>query len=311
MNKQIKSIFILLLTALIWGVAFVAQCEVDNDALGNFGFNGIRFLLGSVSLIPVILLFERDNPDKNKIMRTLRTGAVTGVALFAASALQMEGLSINHNAGKGGFITGLYTVWVPFLSYIVFKKKIHANTWISAIMSAVGLYLLSGGFDKINYGDAVILAGSAFWAIHILLIDTFLETDISPLKYSFVQFVTCGLLNLIFAAFTETITLSGISANTVPILYTGIMSTGVAYTCQVIGQKDCKPTLAAIILSTECVFSAISGAILLHEVMKPEGYIGCVLIFAGIIISQLNGKENENAAEGSDNTCECAEHQAS
>lgn len=306
MNKQIKSIFILLLTAMIWGTAFVAQCEVDNDALGNFAFNGIRFLLGSISLIPVILMFERDKPDKTKIIRTLWMGAVTGVALFAASALQMEGISINHNAGKGGFITGLYTVLVPFLASIVFKKKIHANTWVSAVLSVIGLYLLSGGFDQINYGDAVILAGSFFWAIHILLIDNFLEKDISPLKYSLVQFAACGLLNLIFASFTETITLSGIYVNIIPILYTGIMSTGVAYTCQVIGQKDCNPSLAAIILSTECVFSAISGAILLHEVMKPEGYIGCVLIFAGIIISQLKGKENENASERSDNSCECA-----
>ncbi len=306
MNKQVKSIFILLLTAIIWGVAFVAQCSVDNSALGNFSFNGVRFLLGSVSLIPVILLFERDHPNKSKLIRTVWMGALTGCALFTASALQMEGISITHNAGKSGFITGLYTVLVPFLGCIFLKKKTYINTWIAAILSATGLYLLSGGFDKIEYGDAVVLAGSVFWAVHILLIDNFLETDISPFKFSFIQFVTCGLLNLIFAAFSETITLSGIAVNAIPILYTGIMSTGVAYTCQVIGQKDSDPNLAAIVLSSECVFSAIGGAIILHEVMKPEGYIGCALIFAGIIISQLKRKEKEDAAERSDNTCKCS-----
>ena len=307
MNKQIKSVFILLLTAIIWGFAFVAQCSVDNDALGNFSFNGIRFLLGSVSLIPVILLFEKEKLDKKKITKILWTGAVTGTALFIASALQMEGISINHNAGKAGFITGLYTVLVPFLGCIFLKRKTRANTWIAAVVSAGGLYLLSGGFDKIDFGDAVVLAGSVFWAAHILLIDTFMESGVSPLKFSFTQFVVCGVWNLIFAAFSETITLQGVSVNMLPILYTGIMSTGVAYTCQVIGQKGADPNLAAIVLSTECVFSAIGGALLLHEVMKPEGYVGCAMIFAGIILSQLKGKEKkDNASERSADTCKCS-----
>lgn len=306
MNKQVKSTITLLMAAIIWGFAFSAQAMVDTEVLGNFSFNGIRFLLGAASLIPVIMLFEREEKNAAKMKRTIFTAMLAGTILFCASAFQQFGISINHNAGKAGFITGLYTVLVPFLGMIIFKRKTGLNTWIAALLAVSGLFLLSAGdgFDNINFGDVVVLIGSFFWAAHILVIDKFVG-EVSPLKFSSIQFAVCGLWNLIFAAFAETITWSGVTATMLPILYTGLMSTGVAYTCQVLGQKDADPNFAAIILSTECVFSAVGGAIILHEVMTTKGYFGCVLMFAGIVLSQLKGKEGvEDAAEGSGNIVE-------
>lgn len=298
MKKNIKSVFTLFLTAIIWGFAFTAQCMVDTDVLGNFSFNGIRYVLGATSLIPVIIFFEKESGDKTKLKRTILSGIVCGSVLFVASALQQYGISVTHSAGKCGFITGFYIVLVPFMGRIFLKHKTTVYTWIAAVFALCGLFLLSvgDGFDKLNVGDIVVFAGAFFWAAHILLIDKFVD-GISPIKFSCIQFYVCGILNLIFAAFTETITLGGVYATLIPILYTGIMSTGVAYTCQTLGQRGCDPSFAAIILSSECVFSAIGGAIVLGELMTAKGYAGCVLMFVGIILSQIKQKEGSYVAE--------------
>lgn len=293
MNKKIKSTAMLFTAAIIWGFAFVAQCMVDTDKLGNFSFNGIRFALGAISLIPIIMIFEKEEKNPEKLKKTVISATVAGIALFAAAGLQQLGISINHNAGKAGFITGLYTVLVPILGCIIWKRKTYINTWIAAVLAATGLFLLSAsnGISSIDSGDIVVLIGSFFWAVHILVIDSSVNF-VSPIKFSCIQFFVCSALNLIIALFTESITWSGITSATIPILYTGIMSVGVAYTCQVVGQKDADPNFAAIVLSSECVFSAIGGAIILHEKMPWQGYLGCVLIFAGIVLSQLKSKEN-------------------
>lgn len=283
MNKQIKSSLILLLASIIWGTAFVAQCSVDSAALGNFSFNGIRFLLGCVSLIPVVLIFERRLPNK----RTVKGAILSGIALFSASAFQMAGIELTHSASKSGFITGMYTILVPFIAWIVLKKKTNLFTWIAAVLSVIGLYLLSGGIDKIEYGDILVLVSTLFWAVQILLVDHFTDGCDDPIKFSFLQFLTCGILHMLFACFFEKITLDGISANMIPILYTGILSTGVAYTCQVIGQKHANPTLASIIMSSEGVFAAIGGVIILHEAMTFQTFCGCLLMFSGIVLSQF------------------------
>lgn len=291
MNKQLKSTLIMLTAAIIWGFAFVAQCVVDNNVIGNFTFNGTRFLLGAVSLIPVILIFEREKPSREKWKKTIYASLLAGTALFIASALQQYGISMNHNAGKSGFITGLYTVLVPIFSWIIWENKAGINTWIAAILAVCGLFLLScgDGFDTVEAGDIVVLIGAFFWAIHILVVDKQVK-NINPITFSSLQFAVCGMWNIIFALSTEAITWSGISATAFPILYTGIMSTGVAYTCQVVGQKDADPNYAAIILSTECVFSAVGGAIFLNEAFSISGYIGCILIFVGILLSQMKKK---------------------
>ncbi len=293
MNKQLKSTLILFTTAIIWGFAFVAQCYVDTNVLGNFSFNGIRFLLGAVSLIPVILIFERESMTSASAKKLLHASLLAGTALFIASALQQYGISLTHNAGKSGFITGLYTVLVPIFGLVIYRKKTRLNTWLAAICAVLGLYLLGApnGIGSVELGDFVVFIGAFFWAAHILIVDK-TSVDVSPIKFSSLQFAVCGLWNMIFALIFEDITWAGISATMFPILFTGIMSTGVAYTCQIIGQRNCDPNYAAIILSSECVFSAIGGALILNEVMTPRGYIGCVLIFAGILLSQFKKKTN-------------------
>lgn len=281
------------LTAIIWGFAFVAQ-RVGADYVGSFTFNGIRFLLGALSLIPVIMLFEKEKFNKEKFLKTLFTGLIAGVVLFTAASLQQFGVEITGSAGKAGFLTGLYTVLVPLMRFAM-GKRISILSFIGAAFALCGLFLLCMTGDRLTFGtgDIVLIIGSVFWAVHILIVDKYVNS-VSPLKFSMTQFFVCGILSIIFALFTEDIQLSSIKSAAVPILYGGIMSVGVAYTCQILGQKDADPTFAAIVFSTESVFSAIGGAIILHEVMSGRGYIGCIFIFVGIVLSQLDLKAIQN-----------------
>lgn len=287
MKTKAKSTFLLFLTAIIWGFAFVAQ-RVGAEFVGAFTFNGIRFLLGSLSLIPVILIFEREKFDKSKFIKTLLPGLMAGVVLFIASTLQQLGVEWTGSAGKAGFLTGLYIVLVPIIRFFM-GKKTSIFTFFGAIFALVGLFFLCMTGNELSFGkgDIVLIIGAVFWATHILVVDKYVN-DISPLKFSMMQFLVCGLLSIICAVCTETIELSAIKSAGIPILYGGLMSVGVAYTCQILGQKDADPTFASIVFSTESVFSAIGGAIILNEIMSGRGYVGCVLIFIGIVLSQLN-----------------------
>ncbi len=286
-TKKIKSTILLFLTAIIWGFAFVAQ-RVGAEFVGAFTFNGIRFLLGTISLIPVILIFEKEKFNKEKFKKTLFSGLLAGIVLFIASTLQQFGVEITGSAGKAGFLTGLYIVLVPLIRFVM-GKKTSILTFFGAVFAVVGLFFLCMTGDEISFGigDVVLIIGAFFWAGHILVVDKFVN-DVSPLKFSMTQFFVCGFLSIIFALFTEEIEFSAIQSAGIPILYGGLMSVGVAYTCQILGQKDADPTFASIVFSTESVFSAIGGAIILHEIMSGRGYLGCVLIFIGIILSQLD-----------------------
>ena len=285
--KKLKSTFLLFLTAIIWGFAFVAQ-RVGAEYVGAFTFNGIRFILGALSLIPVILIFEKEKFNKEKFKRTVMSGLLAGVVLFIASTLQQYGVEITQSAGKAGFLTGLYIVLVPLIRFVM-GKKTNILTFFGAIFAVVGLFFLCMTGNEISFGtgDIVLIIGAFFWAGHILVVDKFVN-DISPLKFSMTQFLVCGIFSIVGALLTENIEFSAIQSAGIPILYGGLMSVGVAYTCQILGQKDADPTFASIIFSTESVFSAIGGAIILHEIMSGRGYIGCALIFIGIILSQLN-----------------------
>ncbi|MBO5944881.1 MAG: DMT family transporter [Clostridia bacterium] len=287
MKTKAKSTSLLFLTAIIWGFAFVAQ-RVGAEFVGAFTFNGIRFLLGSLSLIPVILIFEREKFDKSKFIKTLVPSILAGVILFIASTLQQLGVEWTGSAGKAGFLTGLYIVLVPIIRFFA-GKKTSILTFFGAMFALVGLFFLCMTGDELTFGkgDVVLIIGAIFWAAHILVVDKYVN-DISPLKFSMMQFLVCGFLSIISALCTETIELSAIKSAGVPILYGGLMSVGVAYTCQILGQKDADPTFASIVFSTESVFSAIGGAIILNEIMSGRGYLGCVLIFIGIVLSQLN-----------------------
>lgn len=287
MKTKIKSTILLFLTAIIWGFAFVAQ-RVGAEFVGAFTFNGIRFLLGFLSLIPVILIFEKDKFNLESLKKTLLPGLLAGIVLFIASTLQQYGVEITQSAGKAGFLTGLYTVLVPLIRFVM-GKKTSAFTFLGAIFALAGLFFLcmTGSDISFGLGDIVLIIGAFFWAGHILVVDKHVN-NISPLKFSLVQFFVCGVLSIIFALILEDINFAAVKSAGIPILYGGLMSVGVAYTCQILGQRDADPTFASIVFSTESVFSAIGGAIILNEVMSGRGYLGCVLIFIGIVLSQLN-----------------------
>lgn len=288
-KQELKASILLLLAAAIWGFAFVAQ-RVGIRYLGSFSFNGIRFAMGSMSLIPLLIFFRHKPKDlasapSADFATTVKSGILAGLVLFTAASLQQIGL-IYTTAGKAAFITGLYIVLVPIFG-IFLKHKIHKSTWIAVVLAIIGLYLLSVTDNfTIAKGDLYQIGGAFLWAVHILLIDRFTKT-VDALKLSFIQFTTCSLLSLIVAAFTEHITLHGVSQALIPLLYGGICSVGIAYTLQVIGQKSAKPSHAAIILSMESVFASIGGMLLLNETLSTRGYAGCALMMSGMLLSQL------------------------
>ncbi|MBR0277941.1 MAG: DMT family transporter, partial [Clostridia bacterium] len=279
------------LAAMIWGLAFVFQKDASNF-IGTFTFTSIRFFLGALSLIPVILIFERqDFADKIIMSNTLKYGIVTGIMLGIASSLQQYSMKIINYPTKVAFITGLYTVLVPVFGFFI-GKKTRLNVWISAFIAVLGLYFISfAGDSDIGAGEVVAFIGTIFWTFHILCISKFVE-KVSPLKFSFVQFLTASVLNGLCALVFEHggFSMANIIAAGIPILYTGIMSSGIAYTLQVIGQKNANPAQAAIFLSAEALFSTIGFAVLHHEIMPLDSYIGCALIFIGIILSQIEFK---------------------
>lgn len=285
-----KGIVFLVTAAVVWGFAFVAQ-RLGADHVGAFTFNGARFLLGTLSLIPVILLFEKNEHDDAKMKTTLISGAVAGVLLCTASFLQQVGIELTDSAGKSGFITGLYMILVPIIGIFV-GQKTNVRSWIGAVLGVAGLGLicLDGGALTITAGDAVLILCAVVYAVHILVIDHFGD-NIYSLRFSMTQFAVCTVLNWILALFTEEISFAAITSAAIPIAYCGFMSVGVAYTCQVLGQKYSEPTSASIILSTESVFAAIGGALILHERMAPLAYVGCALILTGIVLTQIKFKE--------------------
>ena len=297
MRNNVKSLILLFLAPMIWGFAFVMQCVINTELLGSFTVNAVRFFLGAVTLLPVILIFEREPKNRDKLRKTLAYGALTGTILFVASWLQMYGISLNKSSGKSGFLTGLYIVIVPFLGSIVYKKRVNLTEWLAAAIATVGLFLLSvtDGFGSINIGDVLVFVSAFFWAVHILVLDRLIK-DVSPVKFSCMQFFTSSVLNLIFALIFEKITLYGIYVHRIPILYMSVISTGIGFTCQNLGQRDVDPNLASLILSLEGVFSAISGAIFLAEKMTARGYLGCLLMFSGIILSQVGAAKKSKSA---------------
>lgn len=290
-KNSIVSILVLFLTAIIWGFAFPFQ-SIASDYVSAFWFNGIRFFVGALSLVPVVLIFEREKITGAQWKKLIAVSSICGFILFAASALQQIGISLTGSSAKSAFITGLYMVFVPFCG-IFMKKKIRKEAWIGAAAAVVGLYFVcfANGAENAQIGDLVVLLGALFWTAHIVCIDTF-ASDCPSLKFSLLQFVVCGILNVAVAPFFDgalTLTPEFWQNALIPILYCGIFSVGVAYTCQVIGQRGTEPALASIILCTESVFAAI-GEPLIDKSATPLpllGYMGCALIFVGILLSQM------------------------
>ncbi|HBH11604.1 MAG TPA: EamA family transporter [Clostridiales bacterium] len=296
-NKELRASFLLLLTAAIWGFAFVAQ-RVGMQYVGAFTFNGIRFALGSLSLLPVIIYFELKNRDKEKeynrdnLKLIVIYGFLAGSVLFIAATLQQVGI-IYTTAGKAGFITSLYIVIVPILG-IAIRQKSTPTIWLGAIVAAIGLYFLSiNEHLSIEFGDLLQLIGAFFWATHIIVIGFFVS-KVDALKLSSMQFATCSILSFIVAFIVEDIQIRNVVNALIPLLYGGLMSVGIAYTLQVVAQRHAKASHAAIALSMEAVFAAIGGMVLLGEQMSLRGYFGSLLMLAGMLISQADNFKKKN-----------------
>ncbi len=282
-----KHILLLLLAAIIWGFAFVAQ-KAGMEFIGPFAFNGIRFALGALSLLP-LLFFQKKllgNPANHSPVRiTVRGGIILGIVLFVAASLQQVGI-IKSTAGNAGFITSLYIIIVPFLG-IFLKHKITKEVWIGAVLAVVGLYFLSVNQQlQMAPGDGLVLISAFFWALHIILIGHYAPKT-NVLLLSIIQFTVSAILNLMVAFVFEEIRGSMITNALYPILYGGILSIGVAYTLQVAGQRNIAPSKAAIILSLEAVFAMLGGWLLLGETLSFRKEMGALMMLAGLIISQL------------------------
>jgi drug/metabolite transporter (DMT)-like permease len=300
-NRQIRNSLLLVLTALIWGSAFVAQRK-GGDVVGPFTFNGIRSFIGSAVLVPVILVLNRVKPSE-KIPKTpaektvLWVGGICcGAILFLASSAQQLGMYMGTSAGKAGFLTACYILLVPIISLFL-KKKCGWNIWVGMGITVIGLYLLCMT-DSLRFqaSDLMVLLCALLFAIHILVIDYF-SPLVDGVRLSCIQFLVCGILSMIPMFFVEMQhSLSGIvvwAQNLqslgawIPILYAGILSCGVGYTLQIIGQNGLNPTLASMLMSLESVFSVLAGWLILQEKMELRQLGGCALIFAAILLAQM------------------------
>lgn len=291
--KQMKNNAMLLLTALIWGCAFVAQ-SVGMDYVGPFTFNAARSLIGAAVLVPCIALLKKiqkkeEGPEevhKKEDKRTLlRGGICCGVILAVASSFQQFGL-LYTTVGKAGFITAMYIILVPLLG-IFAGKKVGLRIGISVVIAVAGLYLLCMTESlRLEAGDILVLLCAVVFSFHIMVIDHF-SPLVDGVKMSCIQFLTCGILCGICMFLFEAPKLSMILAAWKPVLYAGVMSCGVAYTLQIVGQKGMNPTVASLIMSLESVISVLAGFVLLHEVLSRRELFGCVLMFAAIILAQL------------------------
>lgn len=291
MKQQIKSSLILLLTATIWGVAFVAQ-SVGMEYIGPFTFNAIRCVLGGMVLIPVILVLKKkkeigaENQEKEDRKTLWMGGIACGVILCIASNLQQFGI-MEASVGKSGFITALYIVMIPVIGIFIGKRP-GIKLWFCVALAVVGMYLLcmKDGSFTIERADIMLLLCALAFSFHILVVDYF-SPKVDGVKMSCIQFFVCGVLSAVGMLFTETPDISNIQAAWLPLLYAGLLSCGVGYTLQIVGQKGINPVIASLIMSLESVISALAGWVILGQVLSPKEILGCVLMFVAIIITQI------------------------
>jgi drug/metabolite transporter (DMT)-like permease len=278
---------LLLLTAMIWGSAFVAQ-KAGMDHIGPFVFNGVRFGLGALVLTPLALRTrgpQRFLPNRPRPPSLILSSILAGILLFAGSSLQQVGI-IFTTAGKAGFITGLYVIIVPLLG-LIWGQKAGKGAWLGACLAVIGLYLLTvkSGFT-LSLGDGLVFLCAVMFALHVVTIG-WLAPKLEVIKLAVLQFWVCALLSLGIGLVVEQTTWPQLMDASVPILYGGLLSVGVAYTLQVVAQRQAPPTHAAIILSMETVFAVISGYLILGETLSPRAWAGCGLMLCGMLIAQL------------------------
>ncbi|WP_028584168.1 DMT family transporter [Desulfogranum mediterraneum] len=283
--QTLRADLLLLLVAAIWGFGFVAQ-RAGMDHVGPYTFNGLRFLLGGCCLIPLALRSTRQPQLQQRAqMSALKAGCLAGLFLFAGATLQQVGLQYT-TAGKAGFITGLYVIFVPIIG-LLFGQRTNGGTWAGGLLAVAGLYLLSiQGTLSISFGDLLETIGALFWACHVLVLG-YLSPRTSAIRLAMIQFFVCGGLSLLVAIGLENISGAGILQAALPIFYGGVISVGAGYTLQVVVQRKAHPAHAAILLSLESPFAALGGWLLLHELLSGRALIGCLLMLAGMVLSQL------------------------
>ena len=295
---QLRNSLLLLLTSFIWGVAFVAQ-SIGGEAVGCFTFNGVRSLIGAAVLLPVIAFLDgqkKKEMGEEKFLeqkgdkKTLLIGGIScGLMLCIASNFQQFGISFT-TVGKAGFITAMYILIVPILGLFM-KKRVSIKVWLGVVLATIGLYLLcmtSESFS-LSKGDFLVLICAGFFSLHILIIDYF-SPKADGVRMSCIQFFVCGIISMIIAFIFEQPNLGAILSGWLPILYAGVLSCGVAYTLQIVGQKNMDPTVASLILSLESVFSVLAGWVILNQKLSGRELFGCGLMFLAIIMAQLPEK---------------------
>lgn len=300
--NQMRQVVFPILAAFIWGTAFVAQ-DLCADSIGAFAFNATRYFIAVLALLVVILI--SDKVKKNKPTLTAQEkkaankqlwlgGLCCGAALAIASNFQQAGLVAGTDAGKAGFITALYVVLVPVFG-LFFKRTVSLPTWIAVVLSVVALYLLciKGDFS-LAPGDLLVLVCAVCFAVHILVIDHF-TAYCDGVKLSCLQFLFAGIISTICMFIFEDVDFAAILSCALPLLYVGIFSCGVGYTLQILAQKDSNPTVVTILLSLESVFAVIAGAIILKQQMTVREYIGCAIMFAAVILAQIQFPTRQKA----------------
>ena len=291
MKNRMRGIIALLVATIIWGSAFIAQ-SVGMDHIGPMTFLAVRCAMGAAFLIPLSYLFEKDKKEfisKWKNPKLWKTGFICGLALFTASGMQQVGL-VYTTAGKAGFITAMYIILVPILG-IFLGSRPSPMAWISVGLAVGGLYLLSCvGVSSINIGDILLLGCAMAYAVQITLVDR-MSDGLDGIRLNFVQVLVCGVASAVMMFATEDPNPANIVACTVPLAYAGILSTGIAFSLQIIGQKYLEPTPASLIMSLESVFAVLCGWLLLNERMTKYEISGCILVFAAVILSQIPVKK--------------------
>lgn len=295
----------LLLTAFIWGTAFVAQRK-GMQYIGPFTFNGIRSLVGAAVLIPVVWMFQSraqktdsDSPDALQTISSrknlLSGGLACGILLFIGSTLQQAGI-VYTTSGKAGFITALYIVIVPVLSLFL-GQKVRPLIGLCVLLAVTGLYLLTVKEGlSINKGDLLILACAFFFSVHILVVDYY-SPKTNSVALSAVQLAVTGLVSVPCMVIFETVDWSAVADCAFPIFYAGVMSCGIAYTLQIVAQKYTEPAVASLLLSLESVFAALAGAVVLDEVLSGRELAGCAIMFTAIILAQLPERKRQSASD--------------
>lgn len=305
MSLQKRNSLLLVLTAFIWGVAFVAQSK-GGDAVGPYSFNCIRFLIGSIVLIPVYKFLDKKNITKNKPVTKEQkknlwvAGICCGLCLCIASNLQQVGITLGTPAGKAGFLTACYILIVPILGLFL-KKKCGWNIWLGVVLTLIGLYLLCmNGSFSLQFSDVLLILCALMFSIHIMVVDHF-SPLVDGVRLSSIQFFVSGALSAVPMFFSDmehsldnlSVWAQGFenAGAWIAILYAGVLSCGVAYTLQIIGQNGVNPTVASLLMSLESVFSVLAGFVILKEVLTGRELTGCLLIFLAVCLAQMPAKK--------------------